>query len=91
MKRFGVGFALVLSLSLILASLTVPPGAAAAEKTAPPGATGADKTILIGFTASKTGKLNVEAIRQINGLNLWVEQVNKAGRHQAARRHQGQG
>ena len=27
----------------------------------------------------KTGKLNVEAIRQINGLNLWVEQVNKAG------------
>jgi ABC-type branched-subunit amino acid transport system substrate-binding protein len=39
----------------------------------------ADSTILIGFTASKTGKLNVEAIRQINGLNLWVEQVNKAG------------
>ena len=68
MKRFGVGFAVVLSLSLILASLT-----------APPGATAADKTILIGFTASKTGKLNVEATRQINGLNLWVEQVNKAG------------
>jgi len=35
--------------------------------------------VLIGFTASKTGKLNVEATRQINGLNLWVEQVNKAG------------
>ncbi|MHB8069647.1 MAG: amino acid ABC transporter substrate-binding protein [Desulfobaccales bacterium] len=39
----------------------------------------AEKTIVIGFTASQTGKLNVEAIRQINGLNLWVEQVNKAG------------
>src|SRR5665811_563441 len=35
--------------------------------------------VLIGFTASKSGKLNVEATRQINGLNLWVEQVNKAG------------
>ena len=35
--------------------------------------------VLIGFTASKTGKLNVEATRQINGLNLWVDEVNKAG------------
>ncbi|MBU4356187.1 MAG: amino acid ABC transporter substrate-binding protein [Proteobacteria bacterium] len=68
MKRFGVGFALVLSLSLILASLT-----------APSGATAADKTVTIGFTASQTGKLNVEATRQINGLHLWIEQVNGAG------------
>jgi len=68
MKRFGVGFALVLSLSLILPSLAAPPGAAAAEK-----------TVTIGFTASQTGKLNVEAIRQINGLHLWIEQVNGAG------------
>lgn len=35
--------------------------------------------IIIGFTASQTGKLNVEGMRQMNGLNLWVEQVNKAG------------
>ena len=68
MKRFGVGFALVLSLSLILASLSVVPSA-----------TAADKTVTIGFTASQTGKLNVEAIRQINGLHLWIEQVNGAG------------
>ena len=68
MKRFGVGFALVLSLSFFLASIT-----------APPGATAADKTVIIGFTASKTGKFNVEATRQINGLHLWMEQVNKAG------------
>jgi ABC-type branched-subunit amino acid transport system substrate-binding protein len=39
----------------------------------------AEKTITLGFTASQTGNLNVEAIRQINGLNLWIEQVNKAG------------
>ncbi len=68
MKRFRIGFAVVLSLGLIFSSLTTPPDA-----------TAADKTILIGFTASKTGKLNVEATRQINGMNLWVEQVNKAG------------
>ncbi|HZK14426.1 MAG TPA: ABC transporter substrate-binding protein, partial [Desulfobaccales bacterium] len=90
MKRFGVGFALVLSLSLILAFLTVSPGATAGEKTAPPAAkaadkttppaaTGAAKTVTIGFTASKTGKFNVEATRQINGLHLWMEQVNGAG------------
>ncbi len=39
----------------------------------------APKNVVIGFTASQTGKLNVEAIRQINGLNLWIEQVNAAG------------
>ncbi|NLH47752.1 MAG: ABC transporter substrate-binding protein [Myxococcales bacterium] len=37
------------------------------------------KTVTIGFTASQTGKLNVESTRQINGLSLWIEQVNAAG------------
>jgi ABC-type branched-subunit amino acid transport system substrate-binding protein len=37
------------------------------------------KTVVIGFTASKTGKFNVEATRQINGLHLWMEQVNAKG------------
>lgn len=41
--------------------------------------TGGAKTVVIGLTASQTGKLNVEGIRQLNGLNLWLEQVNKAG------------
>ena len=59
MKRFGIGFAVVLSLSLILASLTAPP-AAAQDKTTPPPPR-PDKTVTIGFTASQTGKLNVEA------------------------------
>jgi len=42
-------------------------------------AAAAEKTVTIGFTASQTGKLNVEGIRQTNGLNLWVDQVNAAG------------
>ena len=36
-------------------------------------------TLTIGFTASTTGKYNVESTRQINGLNLWMNQVNEAG------------
>lgn len=48
-------------------------------QTGPASAAGAAKEVVIGFTASQTGKLNVEAIRQINGLNLWMEQVNAAG------------
>jgi len=42
-------------------------------------ASAAEKTVIIGFTASKTGKFNVEATRQINGLHLWMEQVNAKG------------
>lgn len=38
-----------------------------------------ERTITIGFTASQTGKYNVESTRQINGINLWIEQVNEAG------------
>ena len=45
-----------------------------------PGAPAANaRTVTIGFTASQTGSLNVESIRQINGLNLWIEHVNTAG------------
>jgi ABC-type branched-subunit amino acid transport system substrate-binding protein len=68
MKRLLVFVTLTLALGLVFGPINHPTSAAAA-----------DKTILIGFTASKTGKLNVEATRQINGINLWVEQVNKAG------------
>ncbi|HZD56224.1 MAG TPA: ABC transporter substrate-binding protein [Anaerolineales bacterium] len=41
--------------------------------------TGEEVTAVIGFTASQTGSLNVESIRQVNGLNLWMNQVNDAG------------
>lgn len=52
---------------------------AAKEKKAAEPAAQAVKNVVIGFTASQTGKLNVEGIRQVNGLNLWMEQVNAAG------------
>jgi branched-chain amino acid transport system substrate-binding protein len=38
-----------------------------------------EQTVVIGFTASQTGRYNVESTRQINGLNLWLNQVNDAG------------
>ena len=57
------------------------PGAPKSEKPAAPAAAGPGvKTVVIGFTASKTGKLNVEGVRQINGFNLWLDQVNAAAR-----------
>jgi hypothetical protein len=34
--------------------------------------------VVVGFTASQTGKYNVESIRQINGLTLWLEQLQRA-------------
>jgi ABC-type branched-subunit amino acid transport system substrate-binding protein len=37
------------------------------------------KTVTIGFTASKSGKLKTEGERQVNGLDLWIEQVNAKG------------
>lgn len=63
MRRFGLG----LTCLAIIGLLAALPAAAA------------EKTVTLGFTASQTGKLNVEAIRQINGINLWIEQTNKAG------------
>lgn len=36
-------------------------------------------TAVIGFTTSQTGKYNVSSTRQVNGLRLWMKQVNDAG------------
>ena len=37
------------------------------------------KTVVIGFTASQTGNLNASSSRQLNGLQLWVDQINATG------------
>lgn len=66
---------------------TAPPATAAEEMAAEEEATEApaeemapaEETVTIGFTASQTGKYNVESTRQINGLNLLMDQVNEAG------------
>ncbi len=44
-----------------------------------PAASGETQTAIIGFSASLTGKFNVESTRQNNGLTLWMDQVNEAG------------
>lgn len=53
--------------------------AAPAATEAPAAAAPEEKTAIIGFTASLTGKLNVESTRQNNGFKLWMDQVNAAG------------
>jgi ABC-type branched-subunit amino acid transport system substrate-binding protein len=65
MKRYSIFIALALLVSLLLGTSL---SAAAAAK-----------TLTIGFTASQTGNYNVESARQVNGLNLWLNQVNDAG------------
>jgi branched-chain amino acid transport system substrate-binding protein len=39
----------------------------------------AEVTMTIGFTTSVTGKYEVSSGRQVNGFNLWMQQVNDAG------------
>lgn len=74
MKR--VGFYLVCALAVLSLLLSACAPSAAPGAPAP---SGKSKTVVIGFTASQTGSLNVESTRQINGLNLWIEKVNAAG------------
>lgn len=70
----------------------VPPATTAAPSAAPPAATAAasattpaapattgSKAMIIGYTASLTGKSNLESTRQKNGLQLWMDQVNANG------------
>lgn len=40
---------------------------------------GGEEVVTIGYTASKTGKLEVPSRGQTRGLELWLEQVNKDG------------
>ena len=54
---------------------------AAGSQSAP---AGPSETITIGLTASQTGKLNLESTRQLNGLQLWMDDVNNAGGIQLA-------
>jgi branched-chain amino acid transport system substrate-binding protein len=44
-----------------------------------PGGGAAPKRMTIGFTASQTGSLTTESKRQLQGLQLWVDDVRKAG------------
>src|SRR5438132_6704683 len=39
----------------------------------------ADDTLTIGFTVSRTGKLNNDSVAQMRGFELWRDEVNAAG------------
>ena len=52
---------------------------APAEPAAPAEPVMVEKTVVIGFTSSLTGSQEVSSKRQVNGLNLWMQQVNDAG------------
>lgn len=91
MKRVVTLFSLLIVLVLVLAACgsgngnsNTEPAANTSTNTSTSTDTGGDmadtaKKVVIGFTASTTGKYNVESTRQINGLNLWMKQVNDAG------------
>lgn len=66
---------------LVTASLLLTACAPAASTQAPAATKPAasEKTVVIGFTTSLTGSLNVESTRQSNGFKLWMDQVNAAG------------
>jgi len=76
MKRslFSIFTTLIL-LSLVLSACGTSNTSNATE--APTG--GGEKTVVIGFTSSLTGSLEVSSKRQVDGFNLWMKQVNDAG------------
>jgi len=76
MKRsfFSIVTLLILA-GLILAACG--PSASSTEAPAAPAAS--EKTVTIGFTSSLTGSQENNSKRQVNGFNLWMDQVNSAG------------
>lgn len=78
MERTFRTLAALLALVALLAACGAQAPAAPSAAGAP--ASGASaKTAIIGFTASLTGKSNVESTRQKNGLQLWMNQLNTKG------------
>lgn len=74
MKRY-----LLLIALLALAMVATACGGAAPEQGGGGAAGGGEQTVVIGYTASVTGKYEVSSRGQTNGLGLWMEQINKEG------------
>ena len=55
------------------------PAAEAPAAEEAPAAAPEPQTVVVGFTSSLTGSQEVSSKRQVNGFNLWVQQVNEAG------------
>jgi ABC-type branched-subunit amino acid transport system substrate-binding protein len=69
-------FIYVLSLMMVGSLLLIACGGGTTETEEP---MGEEVTLTIGFTASQTGNYETSSGRQVNGLNLWMDQVNSAG------------
>ena len=79
MKRVCTLAALLLIVGLLAGCQAAPAVPVGGDSGAAGPASAGGAPVLIGYTASVTGKLNVESTRQTNGLNLWIKQVNDAG------------
>ena len=89
MKKWYILFAVLLVFSMVLVACNggeqtqqaeapaeeAPAEEAPAEEAAP----AEEVTLVIGFTSSITGKYETSSGRQVNGLQLWMDQVNAAG------------
>ena len=78
MKR-SVIFVLLLALLLVACQPATAPTEAPPSTEEEPIPAAETTTMVIGFTASQTGSYNVSSTRQVNGLQLWMDQVNAAG------------
>jgi branched-chain amino acid transport system substrate-binding protein len=82
MKKIASWILVLVLLSALLAACApteAPSEQPAAEPTTAPEASAEEKTMVIGFTTSQTGSYNVSSLRQVNGLRLWMDEVNGAG------------
>ncbi|HEY4721043.1 MAG TPA: ABC transporter substrate-binding protein, partial [Anaerolineae bacterium] len=66
-------------LSLTLIGLLLVSSLAACAPSGAPATPAGPKKIVVGFTASQTGAQNVASKKQIEGLQLWLDDVTKAG------------
>jgi len=83
MNRWSIRISALAVVALVMAACApaaVPTEAPAPATQAPAEpAAPTEETITIGFTSSLTGAQEVSSKRQVNGLNLWMNQVNEAG------------
>lgn len=79
MRVVGSALAGVVLVACQAAGGSPPAGSQAGASPPAASAGGEAKTLVIGFTTSQTGSLNVESTRQQDGLQLWIDDVNKEG------------
>jgi branched-chain amino acid transport system substrate-binding protein len=73
-RRPVAAVSLIIVLALVAAGCTP-----VATTAAPTQVTQTEQTITIGFTSSLTGSQEVSSKRQVNGFNLWMDQLNASG------------